>query len=214
MVIARADRWLAIDKPSGLLSVPGRGADKADCARSRVRALVPEATGPLTVHRLDLETSGILLFGLDRRAHASLSGQFMDRKTQKKYVAVLDGSPDGDAGEVNLPIVVDWPNRPRKIVSHEHGKEAVTRWRVLERTETERGVQTRVEFVPITGRGHQLRVHAAWSRDEGGLGCPIAGDTLYGDADSAPRLLLHASGLIFWEPDSPNRVKLECPAPF
>ena len=113
-----------------------------------------------------------------------------------------------------IALIVDWPNRPKKKVCYDEGKGAQTRWRVLERTEEDGRVRTRVEFTPITGRGHQLRVHAATPRDEGGLGCPIVGDTLYGDASSAPRLLLHASQLVFYEPDTPNRVLVDSPPPF
>lgn len=164
----------------------------------------------MTVHRLDLETSGILLLALDPRAHVTLSRQFEKRKVRKKYLAVLDGHVADDEGVVELPLIIDWPNRPKKKVDHDEGKASKTRYLVLERFEDEHGPRTRIEFTPITGRSHQLRVHAAHPLDQGGLGCPIAGDTLYGDAGSAPRLLLHASELMFYEPDTPNRVFLDC----
>jgi len=213
-IIERGERWVAVNKPSGLLSVPGRGEHKADCARSRVQAMFPDATGPMTVHRLDLETSGILLLALDKRAHVTLSRQFEDRQVEKKYIAVLDGHVADDEGAVNLPLIVDWPNRPKKKVDHNEGKPSETRYKVLDRYEDTHGPRTRIEFTPITGRSHQLRVHAAHPIDQGGLGCPIAGDTLYGNADSADRLLLHASELMFYEPDTPNRIFLECEPEF
>jgi len=213
-VIAEGERWVAINKPSGLLSVPGRGEDKSDCARTRVEEIYPDATGPMSVHRLDLETSGVLLLALDPTSHKALSVQFMNREVEKKYVAVLDGNPTGDQGVVELPLIVDWPMRPMKTVDHENGKHATTAWRVLERFEDGFGPRTRVEFTPITGRSHQLRVHAAWAVAEGGMGCPIAGDTLYGNAASAPRLLLHATFLRFFEPDSPDRIDVESAPPF
>ncbi|MEM1329039.1 MAG: RluA family pseudouridine synthase [Planctomycetota bacterium] len=213
-IVAERDRWVAINKPSGLLSVPGRGEHKADCAVSRVLAHRHDATGPMTVHRLDLETSGILLVALDPRAQATLSRQFMKRKTRKRYLAVLDGRVGPDEGEIDLPIAVDWPNRPKKKIDYDEGKPSLTKYRVLERTESELGPRTRVKFVPITGRSHQLRIHAATPVEQGGMGCPIAGDSLYGDESSAPRLLLHAAHLTFYEPDTPERILLDCDPEF
>lgn len=195
-VLGRGQRWVVVEKPFGLLSVPGRGEDKADCVEARVRAMFPDATGPLTVHRLDMETSGLMVFALSRPAHARLSRQFQLRKTGKSYIALLAGRVEGDEGEVDLPLIVDWPNRPRQHVNFEGGKPARTLWRVIGRGPD----RTRVEFRPLTGRTHQLRVHAATPREQGGLGAPILGDLLYGDPSSAPRLLLHASLLGFWEP--------------
>lgn len=214
VVVAEGERWVAVDKPSGLLSVPGRTEDKQDCARSRLELQYPDATGPITVHRLDMDTSGILLMALDPRAQATLSRQFMKRKTKKKYLAVLDGHVEHDEGEVDLPLNVDWPNRPKKKVDYDEGKPSLTKYTVLDRYEDEHGPRTRIEFEPITGRSHQLRVHAAHPVDRGGLGCPIAGDSLYGREDSADRLLLHASWLMFYEPDTPNRTFVECEPPF
>ncbi|HZW11297.1 MAG TPA: RluA family pseudouridine synthase [Phycisphaerales bacterium] len=202
-VVASGDSWVVIDKPAGMLSVPGRGPEKADCATARVRAMFPAATGPLNVHRLDMETSGLMVFGLDPRAHAALSLQFMHRQTAKSYVAVLAGEVATDEGRVELPLCADWPNRPRQVVCRERGKPAVTLWRVLER----RGRLTRVEMRPETGRTHQLRVHAATARELGGIGAAILGDALYGDPAGAPRLMLHASHLAFQAPDSRGRLE-------
>jgi tRNA pseudouridine32 synthase/23S rRNA pseudouridine746 synthase len=209
-IIDATRHYAVIDKPSGLRTVPGRGDDATDSVEIRAREAFPDATGPLIVHRLDIETSGLLVIGLTRPAHARLSKQFMQRKVGKTYAAVLDGVVTDDEGAVDLPLRVDWPNRPRQIVCHDEGRAARTLYRVVERTET----TTRVSFRPITGRTHQLRVHAATPREDGGLGCPILGDTLYGDPDAAPRLLLHADHLAFWEPGEHEWVKFTSPAPF
>ena len=209
-VVDRGKRWVVVEKPHGLLSVPGRGEHKSDCVLARVQGMYPDATGPMTVHRLDMETSGLMVFAFSRPAHAKLQRQFQDRKVGKSYIAVLQGEVEADEGEVDLPLIVDWPNRPRQHVNYEHGKPARTLWRVIAR---EPG-KTRVEFRPITGRTHQLRVHAATPREEGGIGAPILGDTLYGDPDSAPRLLLHACHLAFWEPFLGDWRKFASEPPF
>jgi len=209
-IIAWAQRWVVVDKPSGLLSVPGRGPEKADCVAVRVAAMFPHATGPMVVHRLDMETSGLLVFGLSRPAHKKLSNQFAQRRIGKAYEAILQGDVRGDEGEVALPIMADWPNRPRQKVCHTQGKPSLTLWRVLERL----GESTRVEFRPETGRTHQLRIHAATPREQGGLGAPILGDSLYGDPSSAPRLMLHARFLAFWEPFMGDWRKFSSPVPF
>lgn len=209
-VVGWARRWVVIDKPAGLLSVPGRGPEKADCVAARVAAMFPHATGPMVVHRLDMETSGLMVFALSRPAHKKLSSQFEKRRTGKAYEALLEGVVDQDSGIVELPLIVDWPNRPCQMVCYERGKPAKTLWRVIERLED----RTRVEFRPETGRTHQLRVHAATPREQGGIGHPILGDTLYGDANAAPRLMLHAKMLAFWEPFVGDWRKFSSPVPF
>lgn len=209
-VVGWGPRWIVVEKPAGLLSVPGRGPEKADCVTARVAAMFPEATGPLSVHRLDMETSGLMVFALTRPAHAKLSRQFQHRKTGKKYVALLEAQVEGDEGEVELPLIVDWPNRPRQMVCYERGRPAKTLWRVTART----AGTTRVEMRPETGRTHQLRVHAATPRARGGIGAPILGDVLYGDPESAPRLMLHAAHLAFWEPFTGEWVKFDSEPPF
>jgi len=191
-VVADTGRFVVVDKPPGLLSVPGRTPEKADCVRERVRALYPHATGPMTVHRLDQDTSGLIVVALDERAQRAMSRVFEHRRVEKRYVAVLQAPPPRDRGVVELPLRVDWPNRPRHIVAPD-GKPATTRYRVLEAV----GGRARVEFLPLTGRSHQLRVHAA---DERGLGAPILGDPLYGDRDAWPRMCLHAQRLAFKDP--------------
>ncbi len=203
-VVGRGQRWVVVEKPVGLLSVPGRGPDKTDCVKARVEAMFPEATGSMTVHRLDMDTSGLMVFALSKPAHSKLSRQFQDRKTGKSYTALLAGNVEGDEGAVDLPLIVDWPNRPRQHVNYDTGKPARTLWRVTGRERGHAsgyaGPLTRVEFRPITGRTHQLRVHSATPREDGGLGAAILGDTLYGDPESAPRMMLHAAHLAFWEP--------------
>ncbi|WP_253895335.1 RluA family pseudouridine synthase [Corallococcus exercitus] len=200
------DAWLVvIDKPCGLLSVPGRDASLLDSVLTRLRARYPHATGPLLAHRLDLDTSGLLVAALDSRTHASLQRQFLHRDVAKHYVALIDGPVQGDAGTITLPLRVDLDDRPRQIVDPVHGKPAVTDWEVLRR---EAG-HTRVAFHPRTGRTHQLRVHAAHPQ---GLGAPIVGDPLYGHAGL--RLHLHAETLSFTHPATGQRVSFTRAAPF
>lgn len=204
-VVQATTRYVVVDKPAGMLSVPGKGPDKADCVASRVRAMFPAATGPLVVHRLDMDTSGLLVLGLDPDAQRDLSMQFERREVDKAYIALLDGVVAGDSGVIDLPIRLDVDRRPIQIVDHVRGRSAVTRWRVLAR-EIDR---TRVLMEPATGRTHQLRVHAAE-----GLGCPIIGDVLYGDPSSGPRLMLHAGALSFRGPGARARVTFRSPTPF
>ena len=217
-VVGLGQRWVVVEKPVGLLSVPGRGPDKTDCVRARVEAMFPEATGSMTVHRLDMDTSGLMVFALSKKAHAKLSRQFEHRKTGKSYTALLAGDVEGEEGEVNLPLIVDWPNRPRQHVNYERGKPAQTLWRVIGREQGHplgyKGTLTRVEFRPVTGRTHQLRVHAATPSDQGGIGAAILGDTLYGDPESAPRMMLHAAQLAFWEPFLGDWRKFSSQVPF
>lgn len=213
-VVAYTDRYAVIDKPSGMLSVPGKGPEKTDCAAARVRLIFPNATGPLVVHRLDMETSGLLVFGLDEDAQKDLSSQFERRVVEKAYTALVEDSLsrlwqgpdplDREEGEVSLPMRGDLDRRPLQVIDPENGREAITRWRVMAR-ETDR---IRIRFKPVTGRTHQLRVHAA-----GGLGHPIIGDELYGGPE-AERLMLHASELSFLEPGTERRVEFKSPAPF
>jgi tRNA pseudouridine32 synthase/23S rRNA pseudouridine746 synthase len=184
---------LVVEKPAGLLSVPGRGADKQDCAAVRVQRLYPDA---LIVHRLDMATSGLLLMARGAQMQRRLSRAFADRQIGKRYIAVVAGrmhepsSASAGWALIDLPLAADWPNRPRWVVDLEHGKPSQTRWRVLA---YDAGADTtRLELEPITGRSHQLRVHLQ------SLGHPILGDCLYAPPDvqaRAPRLLLHASAL-------------------
>lgn len=214
-VVHEDRRFVVIDKPAGLLSVPGKGPSKQDCAAARVRAAFPRATGPVVVHRLDMETSGLLVLALDEDAQRELSAQFEFRTVDKAYTALLDGLLDRDHGEVRLPLRADLDRRPLQVVDFEHGRAAVTRFRVLAR-EIDR---TRVRFEPVTGRTHQLRVHAAYPRPAGPaggdiIGHPILGDVLYGRTASAERLMLHASELSFLHPSTGRRLAFTSPAPF
>lgn len=202
-----SERMVVIDKPSGMLSVPGRAEGLEDCVRARVEQMFPSATGPLTVHRLDLETSGLIVLALDADSHRELSRQFERRLVSKRYHALLQGDLPTDRGSIDLPIAKDWPNRPLQKICFETGKPSVTRYRVLTRF----GDRTRVEFEPVTGRSHQLRIHAAHDL---GLASPIVGDPLYGDVSSGPRLMLHATRIELIDPSSDRRITVESEAPF
>ncbi|WP_371746028.1 pseudouridine synthase [Myxococcus sp. CA040A] len=200
------DPWLVvIDKPHGLLSVPGREESLTDSVLTRLRARHPEATGPLLVHRLDLDTSGLLVAARDSRTHAALQSQFVHREVRKRYVAWVEGLIQEDQGRIDFPMRVDLNDRPRQIHDTVHGKPAVTEWRVLER----RDGRTRVAFFPLTGRTHQLRVHASHPL---GLGAPIVGDRLYGRGGA--RLMLHAESLTLQHPGTGAGITFDCPAPF
>ncbi|MCP3164728.1 RluA family pseudouridine synthase [Myxococcus qinghaiensis] len=200
------DPWLVvIDKPQGLLSVPGREESLTDSVLTRLKARHPQATGPLLVHRLDLDTSGLLVAALDSRTHAALQSQFVHREVRKRYVAWVDGPVREDQGRIDFPMRVDLNDRPRQIHDPVHGKHAVTEWRVLARHEG----RTRVAFFPLTGRTHQLRVHASHPL---GLGAPIVGDRLYGR--DGERLMLHAESLTFRHPATGASITFDCPAPF
>lgn len=165
---------IVVDKPGGLLSVPGKGL--TDCVEARARGVFREA---LIVHRLDMDTAGLILLARNKRAQRILSGQFEKRIVRKLYEAEVWGAPRADSGEIDLPLRADWPNRPRQMVCREHGKPALTRWEVAAR----RGATTLMRLRPETGRSHQLRVHMAE------LGCPILGDPIYGRGDPGPMRL-------------------------
>lgn len=194
---------LVVNKPSGLLSVPGRGEDLADCLIRRVQAAFPTA---LLVHRLDRDTSGVMVFGLTPHAQRHLGKQFERRKVRKSYVARVSGIIAENQGTVDLPLIVDWPNRPRQKVCHDTGKAAVTDWKVLKRGDDE----SRVRLFPQTGRSHQLRVHML------AIGHPILGDPFYatGAALDHPRLMLHSQELHLHHPDGGMMQKFRANVPF
>ena len=197
---------LVVDKPSGLLSVPGRGVEKQDCLISRVQSEYPDA---LIVHRLDCDTSGLLVLARGKEMHRRLSIQFQNREVEKRYVAVVNGQLERSSGEINLPLIVDWPNRPLHKVDFEAGKPSLTLFRVLNYDAI--ADSSRIELTPETGRTHQLRVHMQ------ALGHPILGDSLYADPlarAKAPRLLLHAETLSFAHPVSGEPLSFICPAPY
>lgn len=198
-VVYADDRLVVIEKPPGMLSVPGKGADKQDCAVARVREMFPKARGPMVVHLLDMETSGLLVVALDAPTQRALSMHFESRRVDKAYIALLEGIVETDEGIIDLPMRADLDNRPMQVIDHARGSAAATRWRVLAR-EVDR---TRVRFEPVTGRTHQLRLHA-----RAGLGHPIVGDPLYGTG-GAGRLMLHATYLAFPGPDGARRLEFE-----
>ena len=200
------DEWLLIvNKPAGMLSVPGKAEDR-DSVYHRLKKKYPEATGPMIVHRLDMATSGLLLVAKTKKVHQDLQAQFANRSIKKRYVAVLDGIVLSErTGRIELPLCLNPLDRPRQIVSKEYGKEAITEYKIISESEkiideSERSINeprkyTRIVFYPLTGRTHQLRVHAAHPE---GLGCPILGDELYGK--KADRLYLHAEYIEFRHP--------------
>ncbi len=194
---------LLVDKPSGLLSVPGKGEHLTDCLMARVQKVFPTA---LLVHRLDRDTSGVMIFALTPHAQRHLGLQFEKRQTKKTYVARVWGEMAEKTGTVDLPLIVDWPNRPRQMVDHENGKQAVTDWRVMRTKDNE----TRVKLMPRTGRSHQLRVHML------ALGHPILGDPFYaeGAARDYPRLMLHSETLQFRHPDGGQGMRITAKCPF
>ena len=194
---------LIVNKPSGLLSVPGRGEHLADCLIARIQAVFPEA---LLVHRLDRDTSGVMVFAMTPHAQRHLGLQFEKRQVKKVYISRVYGEVEGSEGTVDLPLIVDWPNRPRQHVDHENGKPAVTDWKVAKRGDGE----TRMRLFPQTGRSHQLRVHM---RE---LGHPILGDPFYatGAALDAPRLMLHAESLRLRHPDGGRGMTFKAKCPF
>lgn len=201
------DYLIVLDKPMGLLAVPGRGPDKQDCMSARAQARWPDA---MIVHRLDMDTSGLLLMARGAEMQRRLSMAFAERRVDKRYVAVVAGRmrrPADEWGAIDLPLMLDWPNRPRSKVDLEHGKPSLTRWRVLDYGED----CTRLELEPVTGRSHQLRVHLA------ALGHPILGDPLYAPpplARRAERMLLHAGRIAFGHPVSAVELAFESPVPF
>ena len=224
-VLYADEALVVVNKPSGLLSVPGRGLHNADCASARVQALYPDA---LVVHRLDMSTSGLLVLTRGADVQRELSSQFAQREVCKRYEAVVAGhvKPDVDTSNplaadsrphdgwslIDLPLVVDWPNRPKSKVDHDIGKSSQTLWQVREYLTLPCGlVATRVALEPITGRSHQLRVHLQ------ALGHPIVGDALYADTTAlaaAPRLLLHACMLELTHPHTQKRHRFESAVPF
>ncbi len=194
---------LLVDKPAGLLSVPGKGEHLADCLIARVQAVFPEA---LLVHRLDRDTSGVMIFAMTPHAQRHLGLQFEKRMTRKTYVARVWGVPEEKSGTVDLPLIVDWPNRPLQMVCHETGKPAQTDWKKIKSD----GETARMRLFPKTGRSHQLRVHML------ALGHPILGDPFYatGPARGFPRLMLHSEELRFNHPQGGASTKVRAKAPF
>ncbi len=205
-ILYQDELLIAVNKPSGLLSVPGRGADKQDCMITRIQQRFADA---LTVHRLDMETSGILLFARNKTVHRLLSRAFQQRDVEKQYTAVVAGVLERETGEIDLPLICDWPNRPRQKVDHEVGKPSLTRYQRLSYDAMLDA--TRVVLSPVTGRSHQLRVHML------SLGHVILGDPLYAPPDlkaKAARLQLHANKMLIQHPVSGELLQLCSEPPF
>ncbi len=207
-ILLADEDFLVVSKPSGLLSVPGKAPENKDCLITRVQQEYPTAT---TVHRLDLDTSGVMVVALTKDAHRNISKQFEERRVAKEYVAHVYGIVEQDQGTVDLPLICDWPNRPKQKVDFELGKQAVTHWSVMERclgnstNETSTSAYTVVKLKPITGRSHQLRVHMA------AIQHPILGCDMYAHADAfraAPRLMLHAERLTFYHPTTNETIDI------
>ncbi|WP_100643756.1 bifunctional tRNA pseudouridine(32) synthase/23S rRNA pseudouridine(746) synthase RluA [Alteromonas facilis] len=195
---------LVVEKPSGLLSVKGRAEAHFDSIQTRVMKVYPTAS---IVHRLDMATSGILLMALNKAANRELSRQFQQREVHKTYFARVFGHPQNDTGRIELPLICDWPNRPKQMVDHEHGKPSTTDYQVVKRDQ----YSTLVQLSPITGRSHQLRVHMQ------ALGHPILGDRLYAHAEAlrvSPRLMLHAQSIEFTHPVTGQNMRFESPHAF
>jgi tRNA pseudouridine32 synthase/23S rRNA pseudouridine746 synthase len=206
-IVYEDDRLILCNKPNGLLTVPGKDPSLADCLEARVQASYPQYPNAKVVHRLDKDTSGLLLLAFDKPALGSLGSQFEHRKVEKYYIARVWGDLEGDSGLVDLPLATDWENKPRQRVDHEGGRASQTKWEVLAR---EGGV-TRMKLTPLTGRTHQLRVHML------ALGHPILGDTFYAEGparDAAGRLQLHAEMLQFSHPKDHVVHRYFAPAPF
>lgn len=203
-IVYQDDDLLIVNKPSGLLTVPGKDPKHADCLIARVNRVFPTAK---IVHRLDMATSGIICLAMHKEAHRNLSIQFQDRKTAKRYIARVFGKLEQQTGSVDLPLICDWPNRPKQMVDHDNGKPSLTHFKVLEYEQN----ATRVELTPITGRSHQLRVHML------SLGHPILGDKLYAHPEAfamAPRLQLHAEMLTLAHPASGETLIFEAAPEF
>ncbi len=203
-ILYRDPHLLLVRKPDLLLSVPGRNPLNKDCVISRLQVEFPSAS---MVHRLDLDTSGIMVIPLDKATHASISRQFQQRRVEKSYHAVVYGKVEQDEGEIDLPIAADWANRPRQVICAERGKSALTRYKVLER----QADRTRLLLKPVTGRSHQLRIHL---RE---IGHPILGCDMYAHPEAlgmAPRLMLHATTLAFEHPISGQWLRGHCPPDF
>ncbi len=202
-IIYQDDAIIVVDKPAGLLSVPGKIEGRKDCLETRLRTAFWDT---LLVHRLDCDTSGVMIFARTKLAQGFLGQEFEKRRTKKTYVARVWGQMGPDSGQVDLPIGSDWPNRPRQMVDAVNGRSAITDWKVIARTDTD----SRIRLHPLTGRSHQLRVHML------ALGHPILGDPIYatGAAQDFPRLMLHAETLSLHHPKTGELVSFFAPCPF
>ena len=208
-IIYQDNDIVVLNKASGILSVPGRLLEHQDCLETRVQRVLPSAT---IVHRLDMATSGLMVMALNKPAHVAISRQFEQRKIQKNYLARVFGKVEKTEGSINLPLICDWPNRPKQMVDHENGKQSLTHFRVLSHCDSvNEQASTFVELTPVTGRSHQLRVHML------AIGHPILGDRLYAPKDALAmrnRLQLHAFNLSFFHPTTEQAITFNAPCPF
>ena len=195
---------VVVNKPGGILSVPGRGPDKQDCLAKRIRDRYRDCIPQPSVHRLDMDTSGLMVFALTAEAHRNLSIQFQDRIVKKQYIALLEGVVEKEKGKISLAFRVDIDNRPYQVYDPVNGRLGITLWEKIEVVNN----QTRILFSPVTGRTHQLRLHASHPL---GLGHPIVGDRLYGHTKPGMPFYLHAASLSFQHPDSNRTVSFKCP---
>jgi tRNA pseudouridine32 synthase / 23S rRNA pseudouridine746 synthase len=202
-ILYQDDLIIVVNKPAGLLSVPGKLEGREDCLLSRLQAAHWDT---LLVHRLDCDTSGVMIFARTKQAQGFLGQEFEKRRAKKTYLARVWGQLHPDKGHIDLPLCADWPNRPRQMVDHTHGRPAQTDWQVVDRD----GETTLVRLTPLTGRSHQLRVHML------AMGCPILGDPIYatGKARDFPRMMLHAETLSLHHPGTGERVSFTAPCPF
>ncbi|MGV1100245.1 RluA family pseudouridine synthase [Thiovibrio sp. JS02] len=206
--LLHADEALVVvEKGAGFLAVPGRGPAMQDCVEARVKTLFRHCPGQPAVHRLDMDTSGLMVLALTAEAHRELSRQFAERLVEKKYQALVEGIVAEAEGSIELAFRLDPENRPRQVHDPVRGKMGISRWRKL----GEEGGRTRIEFTPLTGRTHQLRLHCAHPL---GLGCPIVGDRLYGSRTDGERMLLHACFLGFRHPTNHAPLRFASPPPF
>lgn len=195
---------VVFNKPSGLLTVPGKAPEHKDSLEYRARLVWP---GIRVVHRLDMATSGVVVMALSADSQRELNRQFQHRETKKHYIARVTGRVDADSGSIDLPLICDWPNRPKQMVSYQYGKPSLTHYRLLSRDDS----SSRLLLIPVTGRSHQLRVHLQW------LGHPILGDKFYAPAKAclaADRLQLHAEKLQLNHPFTAKSLCFFAPCPF
>jgi tRNA pseudouridine32 synthase / 23S rRNA pseudouridine746 synthase len=206
--IVYRDQWIiVVEKPGGLLSVPGRGPDKQDSVVTRIKSLCPNIIEQPSVHRLDMYTTGLMVLALTGDAHRSLSRQFEERKVLKKYMALLESTVNSDGGIIDMPFRLDIYNRPHQVYDPLHGKRGISNWHKI----GDEDGRSRIEFHPTTGRTHQLRLHASHPL---GLNSPIVGDSLYGGGKDGDPLLLHAFYLRFWHPNKEREVEFTSQIPF
>ncbi len=203
-IIYKDTHLLIVNKPAGLLSVPGKSDEHKDCLENRLKSKFANC---LTIHRLDMATSGVMVFALTPKAQRHIGLQFERRQVKKNYIALISGCPDTDNGLIDMPLICDWPNRPKQKIDFENGKQAITKWKIIDKSQ----MFSRVLLKPKTGRSHQLRVHMQ------AIGHPILGDAIYADDQvyqMSDRLMLHSENISFRHPDGGRLISFTAPCPF